>query len=305
MQKDNTKFPTNMLQPILNNELIECPPRIGSVMLWRDVFGGRVAENEPLAKRFSQVGFTYPGSNYDDFLDAIDTVFGRDICPFCDGTGTRIDGDKYYYCICWLLKHERHLKAQVAEFGSQWRPQSIDDLKLNHMGHDAKTNYQKWLPYLKDKWTIHPDRWLLIYGGTGGGKTHVLNHIMNAWYPWAMYVVASDFEDKLRTYMNGGQENIQRFISALQNHPMLVFDDLGIQYSTDWIAAKLDAVIEYRSREVRWWDSLMVVASNLLYRDFKAALSRNNVSRSGSRLTNETMVLRIAFNADDYRSVPK
>lgn len=304
MKKAMTQYPTSLLKPILNMELIECPPRVGSVVLWRDLFSERIEGYETTARKFVKNGFTYPGGTHEQFEDAI-AKMGYAHCPFCDTSGTRKDPDLgYYYCICWLLRHEDKLKKSIAEFGSQWHPQSIEDMKFNHMSISTRNSFKDKLDYIKE-WMLYPDRWIMLHGETGTGKTHILNAIMAEWYPWAMYVVASDFEDKLRSYMNGGQDNIQRFVNALQNHPILVFDDLGIQYSTEWIAAKLDAVIEFRSRQARWWDSLMVVGTNIPAKHLVTSLMRGEVSRSGSRLSDTSMVWHTSLYVTDYRSIAK
>lgn len=297
------KFPNDLLKPILNMELDTCPARLGSVMLWRDVFSGRIEEYKSLAVAFKANGFTYPGGTYESYMDAVDAIYHKDFCPFCDTAGTRVDEeDRYYYCICWLLRQEDKLKKISGEYGSAWKPQSLDDFKTIHMPPVVRQKYEEKIAYLKNKWILHPDKWLVLYGGTGTGKTHTLNAIMKDWFPWALYIVASDFEEKLRSYMAEDQNEIQRFVDALKTHPMLVIDDLGIQYSTEWIASKLDAVIEYRSREARWWDSITVFATNIHVKDFRSSMMRNDVSRTGSRLLNNDMVKKFAYNVEeDYR----
>jgi len=286
------------------------PPRIESLSFWRSVLSGEIAEYNWAGAQLKQFGYIWGKSTEDDtereiFGAATRKMYKRGSCGFCDTAGTRIDPEfGYYYCLCWLLEQKEAWAKACSDWGSNWAHQTVDQMDMK-----APPKGLKDLRYAIDRtsgWIEYPDKWLVYSGPTGTGKTHLINSIMAEWYPYAMYVVTSDFEDRLRSYLSGKSNKIQPYITALMNHPILCLDDLGIEHTTPWIAAKLDALIEYRSRMAHWWDHLTVVGTNIRHKDIKRAFVRDGVSRIGSRLIDTEMVDWIHFSeGGDYRGLPK
>jgi len=274
-------------RPIQLNDL-QVPSRLDSIKFWREILSGNVPEYKWVAPLLKTNGYAWGGSHA-DYINAQSRIYGTDYCGFCDGAGTRTDEFGYYYCLCWLLDNASSLKASCYAWGSEWAPQLLSDLKLDKNTPDGTRLLEKAIARTEE-WIQYPDKWLVYSGPCGTGKTHMLNAIMGAWFPYAMYVVASDFEDRLRRYLNEDNNQIQRYLDGLMHHPILVFDDIGMEYSTNWITAKLDAVIEYRSRKSHWWDTLTICGTNIRQKDIKGKFIRDEVSRIGSRLSDFKIV---------------
>lgn len=278
--------------------------RVASLAFWNDIFAEKIPEEVWFARRMKALGFIWRSGGIVEYMNAVTELYDYGLCKVCDSLGTVSNVYGYHYCICWLLKEEVRLKDTVSAHSSMWTPQYLKDLRTNFKVSPKELGS---LVELKEAikittdWIVNPSRWLVYSGGTGTGKTHMLNAIMAAWQPWSIFIVASDFEAKLRQYLNNGGNGIEPYIQALINHPILIIDDIGIEYSSPWIAAKLDAVIEARSRIGHWWDRLTIIATNLQYGNFKSQFVRDGISRTGSRLLDTEMVEWIGLSGPDYR----
>jgi DNA replication protein DnaC len=278
----------------------EVPPRIQSLLFWKDVLAGKIAEYAWVGPLLKANGYEW-GKDYSDYLSAQEKIYGTDYCAFCDDAGTRTDDFGYYYCLCWLLANKNELKESCYLWGSDWSPQLLSELELANSSIEDSNRLKATIDRTK-AWIEKPDKWLVYSGPTGVGKTHMLNAIMAAWSPYAIYVVASDFEDRLRRYLNEEGNQIQRYLDTLMHHPILVFDDIGMEYATSWITAKLDALIEYRARKNHWWDALTVCATNIRRNKIRTKFVRDDVSRIGSRLTDAEIVDWLVLTGMDYRN---
>src|SRR5690606_764859 len=97
------------------------------------------------------------------------------------------------------------------------------------------------------------DRWLLLAGTYGVGKTHLAAAIANAARgtlrlpEQIMFITVPDLIDYLKTTF-GPDTNVsfeQRF-QQIKNVPLLVLDDLGTEASSAWAREKLFQLIDYR-----------------------------------------------------------
>ncbi len=97
------------------------------------------------------------------------------------------------------------------------------------------------------------DRWLLLAGTYGVGKTHLAAAIANAARgtlrlpEQIMFITVPDLIDYLKTTF-GPDTNVsfeQRF-QQIKNVPLLVLDDLGTESSSAWAREKLFQLIDYR-----------------------------------------------------------
>lgn len=290
---------------ILVNSL-EKPPFLPSWSFWLRVFREEVADLKRLPQALAHAGWTWGGS-LGDFFRAQTKLYGTDWCGLCQDREYHDNEYGHIYCLCALLKKRVQLLEVTQAYGSSWGPARLSDMQLITSTNSPSTA----VPFLKEaiaytrEWIDFPDSWIVYSGGTGTGKTHMLSAIMNAWHPWAIYIVASDFEARLRTYLATDQDKIGTYITALMHHPMLVFDDLGLEHSTDWIVAKMDALIEHRSRKAHWWDHITACATNLPKSRIVDHYARNGVSRLGSRLTDTEIVRWMPLTGADYRNKPR
>lgn len=138
--------------------------------------------------------------------------------------------------------------------------------------------------------------WLLLYGGPGSGKTHLLAACFNALlaqgrYP--LYTLVPALLDHVRAGLdipNGSQggEYAAR-IQAVQQAPILILDDLGAEKVSDWSQEALFKLLDYRYRQ----ELPTAVASNLLPADLEP--------RIASRLQDRALSVALLMSGPDYR----
>lgn len=276
------------------------PPVLHSMLLWNFIIHGGYEPYEDIGKllRDNKIYISSDPYTYSEFAEK----YGSDYCPFCDGTGTRMEEDLgYYYCICWLLTYREQLYLNCQDWGSSWAPKSLVTLDPTVGSVQDNQRMETAIATVKD-WIESPTRWLVLSGDTGTGKTHMLQTMMTTWYPWSIYVVASDLENKLRKYLAHSPDLIGKFIDVLKYHPILILDDIGLEYEkAPWIAAKIDEIIEYRSREEHAWDFTTVIGTNIAGNDVNQVFARQGIPRTGSRISNKRIVTWLPFTGVDFR----
>jgi DNA replication protein DnaC len=113
-----------------------------------------------------------------------------------------------------------------------------------------------------EEWLEWPERWLLITGTVGLGKTHMLQSLAQELAPWSLYITAGDFEGKVFQGLDRSNRfTVEEFIFVLSHAPFLFYDDLGAMYGSPFPQKTLRRVIDYRySRPSEY---VTVIASNL------------------------------------------
>jgi len=96
---------------------------------------------------------------------------------------------------------------------------------------------------------------LLCYGGVGNGKTHLLEAlalglrmrgiVSRIW-------VVPDFLAYLRQMLRESKEDVDVVIERYQSGGVVLFDDFGMEYGTDWEMSVMERIINgrYRSRSI-------------------------------------------------------
>jgi len=96
----------------------------------------------------------------------------------------------------------------------------------------------------------NPEGWLVFTGPSGSGKTHLAAAIANqrlAEGHRAIFEGIPDLLDHLRsTFSPNSDVSYDELFMELQNTPLLVLDDLGVQCSTPWAEEKLFQLINQR-----------------------------------------------------------
>ena len=94
------------------------------------------------------------------------------------------------------------------------------------------------------------DGWLTFFGDTGVGKTHlavaIANHCLEQGRD-VYFAFVPELMDHLRqTYQPGSGLAYDRVFDDVKNAPLLILDDLGGEYRTDWAHEKLYQIIVHR-----------------------------------------------------------
>lgn len=191
-------------------------------------------------------------------------------------------------CTCKIEEQRARSRAKLRQFSdlTAFRELTFDTFDPSVPG--ARTAYDVALEYAR-----HPDKWLVLVGGYGCGKTHLAAAIAQfALYDRGMgpiIAVVPDLLDYLRTTFGPDSESTydDRF-NAFKGADLLILDDLGTENATPWAREKLFQIINHRYNE----RAPMVVTTNDLDRVDP---------RIRSRLVDWQLARHCFIDAPDYR----
>jgi len=161
----------------------------------------------------------------------------------------------------------------------------------------AEKAHQAALDFVSDKVRHH---FVTFVGEPGTGKTHLALGIGWHWLEndcgLVKYYQAESLLDDLRRGFNvsdpEGLYNFDQLMKWLKTVDLLILDDLGVEKPTEWAAAKLDEIVDYRYIH----GSQTVFTTNL---DPDAFASRGE-ARLASRLSEGLIEI---LECGDYRRV--
>ena len=132
--------------------------------------------------------------------------------------------------------------------------------------------------------------WLIIYGGVGNGKTHLLNAIANRVMERGVSVkliMMAELLSELRMAIETNQVDFK--MKVLKEVPYLLIDELGLELGTDWGKEKVEELLASRWANGRF----TVVGTNLDIEQLPARLKSRFQDRHLSRW--------VKNEAGDYR----
>ncbi|MEI6664782.1 MAG: ATP-binding protein [Chloroflexota bacterium] len=114
-------------------------------------------------------------------------------------------------------------------------------------GHDASLEgaYRE-----ARKWAEEPKGWLVFFGGSGRGKTHLAGAIANSRLDagdGVCFANVPDLLDELRaSFAPDSPTRYDDLFARLREAPILVLDDFGAHQTTPWAQEKLYQILNFR-----------------------------------------------------------
>ena len=137
---------------------------------------------------------------------------------------------------------------------------------------------------------------LILLGGTGTGKTHLIEAIGRQYLSQGhtvRYEMTAHLLERARDAIRIGAD--QSVLSPAYKADLLLLDDIGLEKPSAWVSEQLGALIDERYRNKR----LLVISTNELYSSVEEGLG----TRVASRLFDDTtgIVKQVYLNAPDFR----
>ena len=223
-----------------------------------------------------------------------DYLAPRYVCPLCGDTGIR-DGA---LCSCHkqLLKQLSYKELSAKSSLSQ---KSFDDFDLSYYTGDDRARMSRILEFCKNyaRDFDQNSRSVLMTGETGLGKTHLSLAIAGAAIERGFGVVYGSVQRLIseveREHFGRSDKPDGATEDALITCDLLILDDLGAEFTTQFVTAELNSIIGERLQTRR----PTIINTNLSLAELQDKYSRRIVSR----IAGEYVILK--FTGRDVRSL--
>lgn len=208
-------------------------------------------------------------------------------CPVCSDRGSLEKGNKTVTCNCFkeLL---RDCACQEVNSLSPLSLSTFDSFKLSYYpdadnaeGVNPRRRMTQILNYCKSyaQYFKEDSRGLLMRGATGLGKTHlslsIANELLNKGFSVA-YVSAPDILFQLeRAHFSYEYEKEQDLLSTLSECDLLIIDDLGTEFATNYTTTLIYNI--FNNRILR--SKPVIINTNLTIKELENAYTQRFVSR--------------------------
>ena len=228
-------------------------------------------------------------------------------CPHCGGAGyVRYDVPmghekfgKLESCVCRAKDVAESARSRLFAMSNLDRLTHLTFENFSANGN-AKAKFMSGL----DRENLHkafevceafaknPQKWILLEGGYGCGKTHlaaaIANFAVNSGMP-TLFITVPDLLDSLRFAYADPETTFEQRFEEIRSAALLILDDFGTQNATPWAQEKLFQIINFR-----YVNKLAtVITTNLMLDEIEG--------RIRSRLQDEDFVNHLVISAPDYR----
>lgn len=241
--------------------------RTFSYFVWKDTVGSDLSKAPPIPKN------------------------DEGLCSYCNGYKICNSPWGMIRCLCDMQEEQQYLLNNTMMYKTSYMPNSLSKLEI--WGDAAsQTSLIETIDYIQ-KWLTWPDKWITIIGIPGCGKSHILASIATTLGPWALYISMADFEARIFEAMD--TNTLPDLINVIKRVPVLLLDDLGADYGSEFVKSNLRKVIDFRYQRVQEFP--VVVTSNFL----NAAAFYRYDNRIADRLLDVTHSKAITMNVKSYR----
>lgn len=195
-----------------------------------------------------------------------------------------------YECECRRrdLSHDRLDRLRKLSNLNAFSASSFDDFDPSIPGTERA--FEEALSFAQDP----SDRWLLISGSVGVGKTHlavaIAQHVIEHHSLPAYFAAVPDLMDHLRSsFAPGASEGYDERFEEIRTAALLVLDDLGTENATPWAQEKLYQIINHRHVE----RLPTVITTNVDLRKID--------DRIASRMLDHRLTTHVEMDAPDFR----
>ena len=226
-------------------------------------------------------------------------------CPLCHGVGyVRVDVPvghpdfgRLQSCVCQLDNLQLAKTQQLRQDSNieVLAGKTFDNFLAEGINPDPDIRASLRFAYERcQAFANKPEKWLLLTGTYGCGKTHLAAAIANrclATGQPVLFLNTPDLLDYLRASFapDAGASYNERF-EEIRTVPILILDDLGTESPTNWATEKLYQIINYRFNA----RLPTVITTNKDIKDMDP--------RVGSRLSDVDLVTPLTIRASDYRA---
>ncbi len=228
----------------------------------------------------------------------------EEICPICKGIGYlradvpvgHPDFGKLVPCTCRLAELAEQRVVALRTLSNLEMLSRMTFETFAPEGHglppDKRANL-RWAYEEARSFAENPEGWLVLKGGYGCGKTHLVAAIANSCVERGqpvLFITVPDLLDHLRaSFAPSSPTGYGTRFEEVRTAPVLILDDLGTESSTPWAQEKLFQVFNYR------YNACLptVITTNYELEEIPLRLR--------SRLVDPDLARIVSITAPDYR----